>query len=82
MSSIPKIATQEMSDTDLDNVSGGLGGGAFATGGIDGAGAWASGGVDGLVPAGFTLSTQGLSAQGAGGVDISGITGLASTLAL
>ena len=80
MSSIPQIATQEMSDTDLANVSGGLGGGAFVAGGIDGAGAWASGGVDGPVPAGFTLSTHGLSAQGTAGLDLSGITGLASTL--
>jgi hypothetical protein len=80
MSSIPQIATQEMSDTDLDSVSGGLGGGGFVAAGVDGAGAWASGGVDGLVPAGFNLSTQGLSVQGAGGVDTSAVTGLASSL--
>ncbi|MGW1893406.1 type A2 lantipeptide [Streptomyces sp. NPDC002004] len=66
MSSTPWIATQEVSDSDLDSVSGGLGGGL---------GGSISGDVDGLVPAGFALSTQ-----GGGGVDTSGLTGLASGL--
>ncbi|MGW1024426.1 type A2 lantipeptide [Streptomyces sp. NPDC002577] len=73
MSSIPQIATQEISETDLDNVSGGDG--AWLSAGIDSKGAWVSGGVSGLVPAELTLT-----GQGSGGIDTSAITGLIPTL--
>ncbi|OAH12424.1 hypothetical protein [Streptomyces jeddahensis] len=73
MSSIPQIATQEISETDLDNVSGGTGG--WISAGVDSEGAWLSGGIGGLVPAEFALS-----GQGSGHVDTSAVTGLASSL--
>ncbi|MEV6791125.1 hypothetical protein AB0M87_03805 [Streptomyces sp. NPDC051320] len=58
MTSAFQIATQEISENELDAMSGGVGGGVTV-----------AGGVDGLVPAGFSLSTQ-------GGADISALTGL------
>jgi hypothetical protein len=73
MSSIPQIATQEISETDLDTVSGGTG--AWLSAGADSEGAWISGGVGGLVPAELSLS-----GQGAGHVDTSAVTGLIPTL--
>ncbi|MEU2680715.1 hypothetical protein ABZ638_27910 [Streptomyces sp. NPDC007107] len=76
MSSVPQMVTQEISDADLDNVSGGLSGAASLdaplVGGI-------AGGVNadlaGLAPLAGSLS-------GALGADVLGVAGLGSAATL
>ncbi|MEU0144975.1 hypothetical protein ABZ119_03280 [Streptomyces sp. NPDC006288] len=76
MSSVPQIHTQEISDTDLDAVSGGLSGAAAVQAPL-------VGGVAGAVSAdlpGASLLPGGLS--GALGGDVLGVAGLGSAATL
>jgi hypothetical protein len=78
MNSTPQVATQEISDADLDNVSGGLVGTAVGA---------TTSTLDSVVPvsglAGAASGTVGSvigTAEGATGIDTSGVTGLVAGL--
>ncbi|MFE0377302.1 type A2 lantipeptide [Streptomyces inhibens] len=71
MNSTPQVQTQEISDSDLDNVSGGLVGNVLGT---------VTGTVDSVAPVSGVVGTAtGLVAQTTG-VNTSGVTGLVAGL--
>ncbi|GGN65241.1 type A2 lantipeptide [Streptomyces kronopolitis] len=71
MNSTPQVQTQEISDSDLDNVSGGLLGGVVGT---------ATSTVDHIAPVSGTVGSVTGLVDGATGVNTSGVVGTATGL--
>ncbi|WP_328389467.1 type A2 lantipeptide [Streptomyces sp. NBC_00400] len=71
MNSIPQVQTQEISDADLDNVSGGLLNGVVGT---------ATNTVDSIAPVSGAVGTATGLVDGATGANVSGVVGTASGL--
>ncbi|MER6841492.1 type A2 lantipeptide [Streptomyces platensis] len=71
MNSTPQVQTQEISDSDLDNVSGGLVGGVVGT---------ATNTVDSIAPVSGTVGTATGLVDGVAGTDTAGVVGTATGL--
>jgi hypothetical protein len=71
MNSTPQVETVEISDADLDNVSGGLSVNAVNT---------LTGAVDGIVPLSQTLDTAVGTVEGVTGLNTAPVTGLVAGL--
>ncbi|MCX4820744.1 type A2 lantipeptide [Streptomyces sp. NBC_01142] len=70
MNFIPQVETQELSDSDLDNVSGGLLGGLVGN---------ATATLDSVAPVSGTLGSVTGTVEGVTGLNTAAVTGLATT---